>query len=582
MKKFLLSIFAVMLAVFSVQAEEVTYTVTSTSAVSASGNVPSGSSVTYNSTFTNNKYQLTADNSMTLTLSGYAGCKITGIKLSMKSNTSKGAGSFSMKVGDTTLSSISDSKFNTQNWYGAWSTSYVDVTPTMSNANYTIADDEEVVITIAATTSSLYCQSFTITYEKEGAVSQPTFSVPEGSYSEPFDLVLSAKDGNQIYYTLDGTEPDVNSTKFTSAISVKASVLVKAIAVDGNDEVSSVAESNYVIESNAVSGKYVKATNLTDWTGNYLLVSEDYNVALDGSLTTIDAVGNYISVEIEEGTISATGATCAASFNIEKIDGGYSILSSSGRYIGRDAASNGMNNSTSTAYKNTIENGIVNGSGGAVLQYYSQPGSQRFRYYTSTQNPVVLYQYVASDYTLSVSDAGWATLFLNYDAEIPEGVTCYAVSAVDGEYATLAPVDGVIPANTGVIVEANEGSYTFKVATEEGSDVDNELIGTIVNTYITKEAYVLGIVDDVVGLYKAEMAGGVWLNNANKAYLPASAVPNKSAAFYGFDWEGTTGIDQITEYRVQSTAIYDLTGRRVEEVTAPGIYIINGVKTLVK
>ena len=580
MKKFLLSIFAVLFAFAGAHAEEVTYTVTSSSAVSSSGNVPSGSSVTYNSTY-GTKCQLTKNNSMTLTLSGYAGCKITGITMSMKSNKSAGAGNFSMVAGETTLSSIATTTFNNNAWNGAYTQNYVDVTPTMSNANYTIADGEKVVITIAATVNSLYCQSFTITYEKEGAVSQPTFSVSEGSYSEPFDLELNAKDGNQIYYTLDGTEPDVNSTKYTSAISVKASVLVKAIAVDGNGEVSSVAESNYVIESNAASGKYVKATNLTDWTGNYLLVSEDYNVALDGSLATIDAVGNYISVEIEDGTISATDATCAASFNIEKIDGGYSILSSSGRYIGRDATSNGMNTSTSTAYKNTIENGIVKGNGGAVLQYFSQSGSQRFRYYTSTQNPVVLYQYVASDYTLSVSAAGWATLFLNYDAEIPAGVTCYAVSAVNGESATLDKVEGVIPANTGVIVEANEGNYIFKVATEEGSDVANELIGTIVNTYITKEAYVLGIVDGKVGLYKAEMAGGVWLNNANKAYLPASVA--SGAASYSFRFgEGTTGISEVKGENGNVKAIYDLTGRRVENIGAPGIYIINGVKTLVK
>ena len=78
------------------------------------------------------------------------------------------------------------------------------------------------------------------------------------------------------------------------------------------------------------------------------------------------------------------------------------------------------------------------------------------------------------------------------------------------------------------------------------------------------------------------MTDGTWLNNAAKAYLPASAVPNKSAAFYGFDWEGTTGVDQITDNREQSTAIYDLTGRRVETITAPGIYIIDGVKVLVK
>jgi hypothetical protein len=71
------------------------------------------------------------------------------------------------------------------------------------------------------------------------------------------------------------------------------------------------------------------------------------------------------------------------------------------------------------------------------------------------------------------------------------------------------------------------------------------------------------------------------LNNANKAYLPASAVPNKTVAFYGFDWDGTTGIENVVvENEVK--AIYDLTGRRVEAITAPGIYIVNGVKRVVR
>lgn len=49
-----------------------------------------------------------------------------------------------------------------------------------------------------------------------------------------------------------------------------------------------------------------------------------------------------------------------------------------------------------------------------------------------------------------------------------------------------------------------------------------------------------------------------------------------------YEFTGATGIDEITENGVQSTVIFDLTGRRVESITAPGIYIINGKKMLVK
>ena len=171
----------------------------------------------------------------------------------------------------------------------------------------------------------------------------------------------------------------------------------------------------------------------------------------------------------------------------------------------------------------------------------------------------------------------WSTLYQPYPVALPEGVNSYIVTAAASDYVTLTRFEGTIPANTAVILNNGEPKG-------EAVDVDfstNLLKSTTVDTYIEEEAYVLSKVDGVIGFYKAEMVDGAWLNNATKAYLPASAVLNKSAAFYGFDWDGTTGIEKV-EIRNEKSEIYDLTGRRVENITAPGIYIINGVKTLVK
>ena len=186
-------------------------------------------------------------------------------------------------------------------------------------------------------------------------------------------------------------------------------------------------------------------------------------------------------------------------------------------------------------------------------------------------------------YTLSVGETKWATMFLDFAATIPADVEAYTVTKVNDGYVILTQVIGVLPANTGVVVKADEGDYTFAYSAEEAADVTgNFLKGTVTATEINEEAYVLGIVDGKVGLYKAEMSGGVWLNNANKAYLPASVVPNKSAQFYGFDWDGTTGVEEVKGENVEVKAIFDLTGRRVKEITAPGIYIVNGRRVFVK
>ena len=45
---------------------------------------------------------------------------------------------------------------------------------------------------------------------------------------------------------------------------------------------------------------------------------------------------------------------------------------------------------------------------------------------------------------------------------------------------------------------------------------------------------------------------------------------------------GATGIEKTIEQRAKSKDIYDLTGRRVETITAPGIYIVNGKKYIRK
>lgn len=52
--------------------------------------------------------------------------------------------------------------------------------------------------------------------------------------------------------------------------------------------------------------------------------------------------------------------------------------------------------------------------------------------------------------------------------------------------------------------------------------------------------------------------------------------------YYTCIFDLTTGIDEMKEQRAESKEIYDLTGRRVETVTAPGIYIVGGKKVIIR
>lgn len=149
------------------------YTVSTTSAVTTSGTAPSGSSATYAQTYTPTVGQMTSSNSTTLTLSGYAGMRITQIVLEMKSNASKGKGTLSIIAGSTSIASISPTKgFNDSEWNGSWSSTYVNITKTPTA--YTIGTGENVVIKIDATENSMYIQKYTITYELVSTCSAPT------------------------------------------------------------------------------------------------------------------------------------------------------------------------------------------------------------------------------------------------------------------------------------------------------------------------------------------------------------------------------------------------------------------------
>ena len=434
-------------------------------------------------------------------------------------------------------------------------------------------------------------RSATVTAEFIRVAANPVLHYDGTSFDDKITVSVTSND--PVYYTLDGTKPNAGSTPYETALTLKATATLKVVAIDADGYASALVEQKFT--KNAAASAASETTLVTDAStlavgDQIVIVASGYDYALSTTQNgnnrgqaSVTKDGDNVSygedvqiITLEEGTVNGTFA-----FNVGT---GYLYAASSGSNYLRTETSLSANSSWLIEIADNVATIKAQGTNTRNWLRYNN-SNKLFSCYGSGQTDVSIYKINKASieaYTLSVSAAGWATLFLNYDAEIPAGVTCcYAVSAVDGEWATLKEIEGdVIPANTGVIVEAEAGNYTFKVATEEGSDVASELIGTTVNTYITKEAYVLGIVEGKVGLYKAEMAGGVWLNNANKAYLPASVA--NGAASYSFRFgEGTTGVENVVvENEVK--AIFDLTGRRVETITEPGIYIVNGVKKLVR
>ena len=183
--------------------------------------------------------------------------------------------------------------------------------------------------------------------------------------------------------------------------------------------------------------------------------------------------------------------------------------------------------------------------------------------------------------------AEYATLYLGYKVAIPAGVEAYVLTGVNPTWVELTQLHNVIPANTAVILKGTAAStYNFYYTSSEADDVEiNYLEGSIADRYVQGDAYVLGLFDGEVCLAPAalnQLGNTSFKNNANKAYLKVAPGAALSASLR-FDFDGTTDIENVEVENADAVkGIFDLTGRRVEEITAPGIYIVNGKKVLVK
>ncbi|MBO5678135.1 MAG: hypothetical protein J6S02_08405 [Bacteroidaceae bacterium] len=187
-------------------------------------------------------------------------------------------------------------------------------------------------------------------------------------------------------------------------------------------------------------------------------------------------------------------------------------------------------------------------------------------------------------HTATITEAGYSTLVLGFNAEIPNGVEAYAVTAAGDGVAEMTQVTGVLPANQAVILKGAAKDHEFAYTTETATVEGNLLKGTLFSTNIAAEAYVLGN-NDGVGLFKATLnqaENSAFLNNANKAYLLASDVVNTPQGTLRFNFGGTTAIESVLNNGIDANApIYDLSGRRVNNAVK-GIYIQNGKKIIVK
>ncbi len=320
------------------------------------------------------------------------------------------------------------------------------------------------------------------------ACATPTFSPAEGSYTEAQNVTIScATSGATIHYTTDGTTPTANSPVYSSAINVSSTTTIKAIATATGYNDSDVATATYTITEPAATVTYEKITSTSDLkSGDYLIVYEDGNLAFDGSLSTLDVVGNSKSVTITNDEITTSDNIY---FTYDATAG--TLKSASGYYIGQTANDNGLATSTNTTYANAIsfDNGnadIVSKS--AHLRYNSASNQTRFRYFKSSsytnQKAIQLYRKKSTDPTLTLSPASQALADIPYNAA--SGAKTTGTITVTGAHLTGNVTVSISGADFSVspttLTPDDDGSVNATVTVTYSGTSTTEVTGTVTVT----------------------------------------------------------------------------------------------------
>lgn len=183
--------------------------------------------------------------------------------------------------------------------------------------------------------------------------------------------------------------------------------------------------------------------------------------------------------------------------------------------------------------------------------------------------------------------------------KVPADLTVSEIAVIDGQLLVDDYKEGdVVAANTGVMLwSLEQKEFTVDITTEEGTTIlgaDNMLrpsgdAGITAADMAAKDAKCIFYrlttnKDDVLCYCWGAADGAAFALDANKAYL---AVPTETAQgikAYSFGGNGTTAIDKITD-TISAKAerkVYNLQGQRVSGTPAPGLYIVNGKKVVIK
>lgn len=175
----------------------------------------------------------------------------------------------------------------------------------------------------------------------------------------------------------------------------------------------------------------------------------------------------------------------------------------------------------------------------------------------------------------------------------------YIKNIEDGTYCSVDTVKTTLAYSKAISLEPLDKDNRYYWWAFEATDNDGEYkifngkTGEAIYTYAkspnsiktdgAEEASAYTITFDEQNLGNTISSGKGYWNNSNASYVRETNVVSYWQLIQICIEEGNlTGIEEITNSEETVRGIYDLSGRPIDEITVPGIYIVNGKKLLVK
>ncbi|MDY5126089.1 MAG: chitobiase/beta-hexosaminidase C-terminal domain-containing protein [Prevotella sp.] len=441
---------------------------------------------------------------------------------------------------------------------------------------------------------------------------QAEFSIDSKTFKEPLDVELTLPSTtdptSKIYYAI-GSVPDGESNLYTGTpVRIESETDGDKIILHARvcDEYGNWSKDSYKT--------YTKTTAVVfDFTAK----PNVWGITPTSENTKSNTDGKDLYVEgVKLNTTSGTGTTKTCIYsssssstpNLRVYSGGSLTFTAPLGYNISKIVFTGSASFTTTdgTFSNKTWTDATNGSDKVVILKRSTEKTE-----IKTASVTLVKVTNAESIFLPASNNGktyYATFSCSRDVIFTNNVTVNAVKVEDGSlvitplttdnYQTLDDTNTeltgyYVPANTGVLISGNNNNNNAKVyypAANQSVTIDNNQLkpapinGGMIEAVDGNKYYKLAYYDYTnntgLGFYWGEKDGGAFKVKSGTAYLevPVTLSPAKGFAFGGDE----TGITNIDANSSNSRVIYNLAGQRMSDTVKPGLYIINGKKTVVR